>query len=107
MEQFSDNNVLRTIIASKKGGGVNAILGLLQDLILFQDKVESAIEAQDLRENKEKLVQLNENLNETYVSLLEIAKGGVRSMNSVRDEESEEKSKNPVLMNTNVIDEIP
>ena len=88
---------------TKKGGtGVNAVLSLLQDLIAFQDKVGSTIDAQELGDNKRKLEEFQARLGEMYESLLEMAKGGVRQ---VRQEITEQK--NPIMMNDNTIQQIP
>lgn len=102
MDFFSDDNVLITTAASKKGGGTNAVLGLLQDLIAFQDKVASASDAQDISENKEKLENYQSRLDEMYTDLLEMAKGGVRS---IRKEKEMEKT--PIMLNDNTIQSLP
>jgi len=102
--EFSDNNILTLTAASngKKGGGVNAVLSLLQELIAFQDKVSSAVEAQDLGDNKRKLEEFQSRLDEMYGSLLEMAKGGVRSF---RQEQKPEKP--AFTMNDNTIQRLP
>jgi len=103
--EFSDNNVLILTAADKgkKGGGVNAILSLLQELIAFQDKVSSAVDAQDLGENKRKLEEFQTRLDEMYGSLLEMAKGGVRSLR----QEPKQENKPQFTMNDNSIQKLP
>ena len=81
----------------------NAVLSLLQDLLVFQDKVGNAAEAQDLGENKQKLEDFQEKLNGMYESLLEMARGGVKA---IRQEEPESE-KPPFMMNDNTIEKLP
>lgn len=103
MYEFSQDNILVSASTTKKGGtGVNAVLSLLQDLIAFQDKVGSTIDAQELGDNKRKLEEFQSRLGEMYESLLEMARGGVRQ---VRQEIK--KQDNPIMMNDNTIQQIP
>jgi len=102
MYEFSQDNILVSASTKKGGTGVNAVLSLLQDLIAFQDKVGSTIDAQDLGDNKRKLEEFQTRLGEMYESLLEMARGGVRQ---VRQEIKEQK--NPIMMNDNTIQQIP
>lgn len=84
MNFFSKDNIL--ILAAdegkkaKKGEGVNAILGLCQELNRFIDKIEACAEAQDITENKQKVEALGEELTKHYEGLIDIAKGGIRSI---------------------------
>ncbi len=64
----------------KKGGGVQSILSLLQDLIVFQEKVTNTIEIQDIGEYKQKLEAFHQRLGEMYTSLLDMAKSGVQAI---------------------------
>ena len=73
----------------RKGDGINAAIGLLQELRNFQEKVESCIEAQDISENKVKIQEHSQALEAMYKSLIEIASNGVRSM-GVKPEQSPE-----------------
>jgi hypothetical protein len=102
MEFSQDNQLIVEAASAKKGGGVNAVLGLLQEMISFQEKVANAADAQDLAENKQKLEEFQSNLGQMYESLLEMARGGVRSM---RQEPEQEGS--PVMMGDNSIQQIP
>ena len=101
---WSQDNILIVQAATnaKKGGGVNAVLGLLQDMLAFQEKVAGAAEAQDLTENKQKLEEFHANLGKMYESLLEMARGGVRS---IRQEPEQQQM--PHMMNTNQIEQLP
>lgn len=100
---FSDNNVLVATASGNKKSGVNAILSLLQDLIAFQDKVGNAVEAQEISENKKKLEDFQDRLGEMYDCLLDMAKGGVRSVRQV----SPQKDQSPVMLNDNTIEKLP
>lgn len=104
MTEWSSDNILVLTAASthKKGGGVHAVLSLLQDIIAFQDKVTAAVDAQDLGENKQKLEEFQQRLGEMYESLLEMAKGGVQSFRQPSPVE-----KNPVMLNDNTIQQLP
>jgi hypothetical protein len=103
MSEWSQDNILVLAGTAKKGGGVNAVLSLLQDLIAFQDKVGSTIDAQDLGENKQKLEEFQTRLGEMYESLLDMARGGVRSIR----QEPKVGDENPIMMNDNTIQQIP
>lgn len=101
---WSQDNILILTAAKnqKESGGVNAILGLLQDMIAFMGKVQTTAEAQDISENKQKLEDLHNNLVESYGSLVEIAKTGVQSIRQpVKSQEQ------PIMMNDNTIQQIP
>jgi hypothetical protein len=100
---FSSNNILVTASTGSKKSGVNAILSLLQDLIVFQDKVGSAVDAQEMSENKKKLEDFQNRLGEMYDSLLDMAKGGVKSIR----QESPKANVNPVMLNDNTIHKLP
>jgi hypothetical protein len=113
---WSQDNILVLTAATvgKKGNGINAVIGLLQDLLAFQDKVNGAIEAQDLGDNKQKLEKFQQNLGDMYGQLLDMAKGGVRSVRqTAKPEESQESSSSPsapsspVMMDSNVIHKLP
>ena len=118
MISWSNDNILQVSAAVKKGGGVHAILALLQDVIAFQDKVGATIEAQDMAENKKKLEDFSTRIGEMYESLLEMAKGGVRSIRQNPEEgDMEEESMHGrsmrdekpdfTLSDPNVIQELP
>jgi len=84
MNFFSENNILRTADSEsrrgKKGDGINAILGLLQELRNVQDKIDACADAQDLTENKQAIEAISEAINEHSEKLLEIVSGGIRSI---------------------------
>ena len=97
----SDNVLVIEAAQQKKGGGVHAVLSLLQDLMAFQDKVSAATEAQDLGENKQTLQQFSQSLSQMYSSLLDMAKGGVQAVRQP------EVTSPPVLVDDNAIQELP
>lgn len=107
MEWSQDNILVTSSAKASKGNGVNAVLGLLQDLIKFQDRVDSTIESQDIAENKQKLEQFQSRLNESYNSLLEMAKGGVQSVRRDSIEKEPDRQKNPIMVNDNTIQQLP
>lgn len=81
---FSKDNIL--ILAaddakkSKKGDGINAVLGLLQELRNFMDKIQACADAQDITENRQKVEAIATELDKHYEELLELAKGGIKSI---------------------------
>lgn len=79
---WSQDNILviKEAKAPQKGGGVSAILGLMQDLLAFKEKVGATADAQEMAEIKSKLEQLGSNLDSAYETLIGIAKGGVQSI---------------------------
>lgn len=107
MKEWSQDNILiLTAATTKKGNGINSIIGLLQDTIAFQDKIGAAVEAQDLGDNKKKLEDFHQKLGEMYNSLLEMAKGGVRSIRQ-DPQEMAPGGEAPFTMNDNSIQQIP
>ena len=102
---WSQDNILVLTAAksAEKGGGVNAVLGLMQDMIMFMGKVEATAEAQDLAENKQKLEGLYKNLADSYAVLLGIARGGVQSMK----QSVQAKPEQPQLSDPNRIEQLP
>ena len=105
---WSDDNILVFAATAKKGGGINAVLSLLQDLVAFQEKLSVAIEAQDLGENKQKLEQFQERLSEMYESLIDLARGGMQAMRQApqAEEQPERGNERPPMMNENTIHKI-
>ena len=100
----SDNILMVNAASSKKGGGVNAILSLLQEMIVFQEKVRTAMEAQDIAENKQKLEDFHNKLGGMYESLLDMARGGVQSIRQKQDVEDD----NSIMLNDpNQIQQLP
>ena len=84
MDFFSSDKIL--IFAAdeekkkgKKGDGLNAILGLIQELRNFMEKVENAAEAQDISENKAAVEAINNALRENSKKLLDIVANGLSS----------------------------
>jgi 2C-methyl-D-erythritol 2,4-cyclodiphosphate synthase len=81
-----DNLIIRTAAddvekkKGKKGDGINSAISLLQELRVFQEKVEATIEAQDITENKQKIAKYAQSLEELYSALIEIASSGVKNM---------------------------
>jgi hypothetical protein len=66
----------------KKGDGMNAVLVLMQDIRDFQEKLESAIEAQAMEPNREKLEEFNGHIETFWSDLVEIVSGGIRGIRS-------------------------
>lgn len=81
---FSKDNILITADSEsrkgKKGDGVNAILGLLQELRNVQDKVQAAADAQDITENKQAIEAVADSIDEHSEKLLDLVRGGIRSI---------------------------
>lgn len=74
---------------SKKGDGVNAAIGLLQDLRTFQERVEAVVESQDIAENRSKISESAKGLEAMYSALLEIAQSGIRSIGQAAIQEGQ------------------
>lgn len=92
----------------KKGSGVSAVLGLMQELITFQEKVDATVEAQDITENRTKITEHAKALEGMYKSLSEIAAGGVRAMGQSvaqpnMDEEPQPEMTNPQDKDTSTV----
>ena len=95
--------ILASEKATKKGTGINAILGLLKDFVDFQDKLCVAMEAQDIAENRQKLEAFCGKMEEMYEELLNMARGGVRSVRKPM----QQAPRNPVMLNDNTIQRLP
>jgi len=85
MDFFSKDNILvltadSEVKKGKKGDGINSILGFLQEMRLFRDKIDACAEAQDITENKQKIEAVGQELDKHYEELLDLAKGGIRSI---------------------------
>lgn len=84
MDFFSKDNILilasDEVKKSKKGDGINSILGLLQEMRNFRDKIDACAEAQDITENRQKVEAIGNDLDKHYEGLIDLAKGGIRSI---------------------------
>jgi hypothetical protein len=99
-----DNSLMVLAATNKKNGnlvGTNAILSLLQDLLSFKEKVESTADAQENPEAKAKVEEYNERLNEMYNALLELAKGGIKTIRQRQD------TGDDILMHSDTIERLP
>ena len=97
-----------------KGGGVYSILGLLQEMTVFEQKVEDCMEAQDVAANKTEVENVLNALIESEKKLVQIVQSGIGSMRQKQEqvmpegngnneemiekvEKTEKTDKNPVL----------
>ena len=79
MTQFNDNMIVLGE-TKKRGDGVNAVLTLMKDVRDFQEKVDACVEAQINPANKTAIQGFSGDIEKMYSSLLDMAKGGVRTM---------------------------
>lgn len=95
-----------TVVAEekkKKGQGLNAILTLMKDMVNFQDRVRDCIEAQDIKENVDKLAKFSECIEGMYSDLLDMAAPAIKSHRNVRETPSENVTE-PVVSDKPSID---
>jgi hypothetical protein len=75
--------------SDKKGkseDGVNAVLVLMKDMRDFQAKVEACLEAQSIPENRAKVAEFDNLLDNMYSTLLEIAGSGIKNIRQRKKE---------------------
>jgi hypothetical protein len=92
MTEFG-NNMIILGEAKKKGDGVNAVLTLMKDLRDFQEKVDDAADAQINPANKTTIQGFSTDIEKMYGSLLDMAKGGIRT---IREQEPEVQKDNEI-----------
>ena len=68
----------------KRGGSINAVLKLIQDLADFEESIQEAVDAQEMTQNKEKIEAFLTDIDKMYEVLFDIAKGGIQHMRSER-----------------------
>jgi hypothetical protein len=81
--------ILTAADKKKKGGSLGSIFKLIQDLTDFEEKIQEAINAQEMAENRETIEGFLGAIDKMYESLLAIAKGGIHSLRSERARMSE------------------
>ena len=80
----------------KKGGSLGAVFKLIQDLTDFEEKIQDAMDAQEMAENRSTIESFLGSIDQMYEKLLNIAKSGIQSLRSERnrvglmDDEGEE-----------------
>lgn len=103
------NNIItiaRDNSSKKKGSGTNAVLVLLKDLGDFQDKLLACMEAQDIEENRSKVENCFEKVDEVAKVLLDMAEAGIRSRrNNLM--ESEDDMELAGDAGVDILDEVP
>ena len=68
----------------KKGGSLGSVFKLIQDLTEFEEKIQEAINAQEMAENRATIEGFLGLIDQMYESLLNIAKSGIQSLRSDR-----------------------
>ena len=104
MSQFNNMIVLGSDKKNKKGDGISAVLGLMQDMRDFQDKVVDCMEAQSLESHKQKIAAFDREIDKMYDVLLGIAEGGIRSIREMRHDNTEEVVEDAI---EDVVEEVP
>jgi hypothetical protein len=85
--------------SKKKGGSMAAILKLVQDLAEFEENIQEAINAQEIKDNKQQIEGFLTDIDKMYEVLLGMAKSSIQAMRSERVA--------PVLENSDKMDEPP
>ena len=96
-----------TIVAEKtkkKGGSLASIFKLIQDLIEFEEKIQEAVNAQEVLDNKTQIEGFLTDIDKMYEILLGIAREGISAARNERlnpqeevSEEGEEVSAKPEI----------
>jgi len=95
-KQFNEMIVLAEDKKPKKNSGVAAVLGLMKDLLDFQDKVNACAEAQISPESQQVVGSFNDQLVKMYKSLGKIAEGAIYEMKEEAPVEEEVVEEEPV-----------
>lgn len=90
MTEFG-NNLIVLGETKKKGSGVSAVIKLLEDVLAFKDNIEAAAEAQINPKNKEALQGFGKSVQDMYLSLLDMAKEGIQTINETEPEVRKEE----------------
>ena len=84
-----------TIVAEKtkkKGGSLASIFKLIQDLIEFEEKIQEAVNAQEVLDNKTQIEGFLTDIDKMYEILLGIAREGISAARNERLNPQEEVS---------------
>ena len=82
-----------TVVAEKtkkKGGSLASIFKLVQDLIEFEEKIQEAVNAQEVLDNKTKIEGFLTDIDKMYEVLLGIAREGISAARNERLNPQEE-----------------
>ena len=94
--QFGNNMISTAGDDSKKkdkrGDGINEVLVLLKELRDFQDRVATCAEAQALAENRSKIEEFGASIEKMYMTLLDMAKSGIKSIRTQQGVEQQEST---------------
>jgi len=74
------NNDLLVVSEKKKGNGTGEVLNLMKEVMDFQSKIDAAAEAQSNPSQRAAIEGFSADIAEMYSKLLEMAKGGIRSV---------------------------
>ena len=83
-----------TVVAEKtkkKGGSLASIFKLVQDLIEFEEKIQEAVNSQEVLDNKTKIEGFLTDIDKMYEILLGIAREGISAARSERLNPQEEE----------------
>jgi hypothetical protein len=78
------NELILLAEKKKKGGSLGSIFKLIQDLTEFEEKIQEAVNAQEMAENRATIEGFLSLIDQMYEALLSIAKGGIHSLRSER-----------------------
>jgi len=78
--------------AKKKGGSLASIFKLVQDLIEFEEKIQEAVNSQEVLDNKTQIEGFLTDIDKMYEILLNIARQGISAARSERALPQEEVS---------------
>lgn len=83
------NNSMLVVSEKKKGNGTGEVLNLMKEVMDFQGKIDAAAEAQTDPSQRAAIEGFSEDIASMYEKLLEMAKGGIRSVRRSVEKDTE------------------
>jgi hypothetical protein len=74
----------------KKGGGLAAVLKLIQDMTEFENSIQECMDAQDIADYRSQIEAFLADIDKMYETLFNMAKTGIQSMRNERGQILEE-----------------
>ena len=93
--------------AKKKGGSLASIFKLIQDLIEFEEKIQEAVNAQEVLTNKTHIEGFLTDIDRMYEILLGIAREGISAARNERALPQEEESEDGEVKEEAISAKIP
>ena len=85
-QMFNELILLAETKKVKKGGGLAAVLKLIQDMTDFENSIQECMDAQDISDYKSKIQGFLGDIDKMHEVLFEMAKTGIQAMRTERSQ---------------------